>query len=140
MLPRGKVGKPCLTYTSCIVLAQFFLYHLFFYTGTFTDAPRRVTYNNCFNYDSQYPKYFMCHITKPVWFSVASKLSNPARIRSAIQECINWLQQSIQDHIFYHKHAIQNFAKNCNIVFVTVHVTDLISTIYHYASKGWLIF
>lgn len=32
--------------------------------------------------------------------------------------------------------------KNCKIVCATVHVTDLISTTYHYASKDkvWLIF
>lgn len=68
----------------------------------------------------------MCHITKPVWFSAASKLANPARIRS--------------DHFFTTRHAIKNFAKNWKTVCVKVHVRDLISTTYHYASKVWLIF
>lgn len=82
---------------SCIVSAQFFLYHPPSYTGTLWDASQEVTYNHCFNYDSQYPKYFMCRIRKPAWFSVASKLTNYTRIRSAIQEWTigigfyNWL-------------------------------------------------
>lgn len=104
-----------------------------------TDAPQKVTYNHYFNYDSQYPKYFMGHITKPALFSGASKLANPARIRSVIQECASWLQSQFKI-IFLPLGMPSKILQNIGKLRVEVHVTDWISTTYHYASKVWLIF
>lgn len=100
-LPRSKADKPCLTYIGCIVSAQFFLYHLSSYTGTLQMLLNRSSTTSVSIMTLNSPS-ISCVISQNQLGCVASKLTNPARIRSVIQEQASWLQKSIQDHIIYH--------------------------------------
>lgn len=100
-----------------------------------TNAPQKVTYNHYFNYDSQYPKYFMGPITKPASFQV----SQSCKDQKCNTEMRKLVAKSMQGNSFtlgMPSKILQSIGKLC----VEVHITDLISTTYHYASKVWLIF